>query len=206
MPRHAIEAFSSNCRWVRGIGLGGLATACLVAGACSKDNGDLIGFGKYKIGKTTPADDYVMGKCRPDGDLTFCFLNRSPSIAGHKTQTDLYFQGHAEDAPLIEISVGVWDCQVDPVSRDLESKMGLPDETANKRAIWRLKKMTVIALLPKDDQLCMVHFLDNGDSKRIAKLFPGTSPSAAKATAAKPEKVAPTPPAAPLPEKAAATP
>jgi hypothetical protein len=118
-----------------------------------------------------------MGKCRPEGSNTFCFLNRSPSIAGHKTQTDLYFRGHGDDAPLIEISVGVWDCQVDPVRSDLQKKLGEPAQTANKRARWNLKKMTVIALLPKDKNLCMVHFLDNSDTKRIESLFPGNAAS-----------------------------
>ena len=114
-----------------------------------------------------------MGKCRPEGSNTFCFLNRSPSIAGHKTQTDLYFRGHGDDAPLIEISVGVWNCQVGPVRTDLQQKLGEPTKVADRRAIWALKKMTVIALLPKDDELCMVHFLDPGDTKRIDSLFPG---------------------------------
>jgi len=119
-----------------------------------------------------------MGKCRDEGSNTFCFLNRSPSIAGHKTQTDLYFRGHGDDAPLIEISVGVWNCQVGPVRTDLQKKLGEPTKVANTRAIWALKKMTVIALLPKDDELCMVHFLDTSDTKRIDSLFPGPAANA----------------------------
>lgn len=166
---------------------------CLLAMSCSSGEGELVGFGKYKIGKTTPAHGYVMGKCRPEGENTFCFLNRSPSIAGHKTQTDLYFKGHEDDAPLIEISVGVWNCQVGPVSADLQSKLGDPKEVVGKRALWTLKKMTVIALLPKDEDLCMVHFLDPSDTKRIASLFPGTAAPRAE--------VSPTEPTVPAPAK-----
>ncbi len=180
---------------------------CLGLLGCSSGEGELVGFGKYKIGKTTPADSYVMGKCRPEGSTTFCFLNRSPSIAGHKTQTDLYFRGHEEDAPLIEISVGVWDCQVGPVSADLQKKLGEPTELANKRALWSLKKMTVIALLPKDDELCMVHFLDNSDTKRIASLFPGTEDLVAPPKEKPPEPIAnDAAPAADEARKPAATP
>lgn len=145
----------------------------MMATSCKSDKTELIGFGKYKIGVTTPADSYVMGRCEPRGPNTFCFLNRSPSIAGHKTQTDLYFRGHEEKAPLIEISVGVWDCQVGPVSADLEKKLGAPAERGDKTALWRLKKMTVVALLPKDKDLCMVHFLDPADAKRIDSLYSG---------------------------------
>ena len=175
MPRHAIGAISSNCRPKLGLGL--LATSCLLLLGCSSGEGELVGFGKYKLGKTTPGDDYVMGRCDPKGSNTFCFMNRSPSIAGHKTQTDLYFRGHGEDAPLIEIQVGVWDCKVGPVSQDLHKKLGEPTEAADKRALWALKKMTVVALLPQDSNLCMVHFLENSDTKRIDSLFRGTKPA-----------------------------
>jgi hypothetical protein len=163
---------------------------------CKSGDKELVGFGKYKIGETTPADSYVMGKCRPEGSETFCFLNRSPSIAGHKTQTDLYFRGHEEKAPLIEIQVGVWNCQPGPVSADLQSKLGDPTQIADKRAMWALKKMTVIALLPKDKELCMVHFLAPTESKRIASLFPPAAQSAAaQPSAAQPSAAQPSAPA-----------
>tara|TARA_R110002073_G_scaffold336577_1_gene535922 strand:+ start:5862 stop:6536 length:675 start_codon:yes stop_codon:yes gene_type:complete len=174
MPRHAFGEISSNCRPKLGLGL--LATSCLLLFGCSSGEGELVGFGKYKLGKTTPGDSYVMGRCDPKGSNTFCFMNRSPSIAGHKTQTDLYFRGHGDDAPLIEIQVGVWDCKVGPVSQDLHKKLGEPTEAADKRALWTLKKMSVVALLPMDSNLCMVHFLETSDTKRIDSLFRGTAP------------------------------
>ncbi len=162
MLRHAIGVISFQ-------GLV-IALVMLASPACSKET-ELIGFGKYELGKTTPADDHVMGKCRPEGADTFCFLNRSPSIAGHKTQTDLYFQGREETAPLIEIQVGVWNCHPQEVGVDLQAKLGEPTKTANKRALWSLKKMTVIALLPKEDGLCTVHFLALSETERVADLF-----------------------------------
>lgn len=145
----------------------------LSAGACDKKKAEPAGFGIFKIGKSTPADGF---KCQPEGNYTFCFLNPSPPIAGHKTQTDLYFRGHAEDAPLMEIQVGIWACDPGAVSADLTAKMGEPTERATKRALWRLKKMTVVAQLPKDNELCMVHFLDPAEGKRIAELFAPPAP------------------------------
>lgn len=151
---------------------------CMVAlalstSACDKRKAEPVGFGIFKIGKSTPADGY---KCQPEGDYTFCFLNPSPLIAGHKTQTDLYFRGHAKDAPLIEIQVGVWACDPGPVGADLMAKMGEPSERSAKRSLWRLKHMTVVAQLPKDNELCMVHFLDPGETKRVSELYAPPAP------------------------------
>lgn len=136
----------------------------------------MAGFGFFEIGKHTAKDGYV---CRPDGELTYCSNNPTKTIAGHKTTTDLYFRGHGDDAPLAEILVGVWNCDPGPVSADLTGAMGEPTERAHKRDIWRLKKMTVIALLPREDDLCVVHFLDHGEKARIAELFPPAAPASA---------------------------
>jgi hypothetical protein len=148
----------------------GLAVALAASAGCKKKEADPVGFGIFQIGKSTPKDGYV---CRPDGEQTYCSNNPSPSIAGHKTQTDLYFRGHGDDAPLVEILVGVWGCRPGAVSADLEAKMGEPTQTADKRAYWKLKKMRVVAQLPKEDDLCTVHFLDPSESERLAELFPG---------------------------------
>ncbi|MCP4447808.1 MAG: hypothetical protein GY811_21090, partial [Myxococcales bacterium] len=195
MPRHALRENSSNCCDDKCPSMLGLVAVCLLLIGCKSGETELVGIGKYEIGKTTPADRHVMGKCRPQGANTFCFMNRSPSIAGHKTQTDLYFRGHDEKtAPLIEIAVGVWSCQVGVVTRELQSKLGEPTQWAKKRALWSLKKMDVVALLPKDDELCTVHFLDKSDSKRLASLFPGDEEAVPKPTPPKPTPPKPTPP------------
>ena len=146
-----------------------LALALALPG-CSKKEPDWDGFGIFKIGVSTPADGY---SCRPDGEQTTCFLNPSPSIAGHKTTTDLFFRGLEEDAPLVEILVGIDACQPGPIGADLTGKLGEPAERAARRSLWRLKKMTVVALLPREADLCVVHFLDPSEKARIAELFPG---------------------------------
>ena len=179
MPRHQIRAFSS-----RNHPLGGLLrlpVILLLAGGliltgCSKKESELRGFYKYEIGKSTPADGY---SCFPDKEQTKCVLNPSSTIAGHKTQTDLYFRGHAEDAPLVEIAVGIWACQPGKVSAELQGKLGEPVETADRRLLWKLKHMTVIALLPRSDnkELCMVHFVDPTETAQIAALFADEAPA-----------------------------
>jgi len=136
---------------------------------CSKSEPVLTGFGSYKFGKSTLADGY---RCEVRGEQTFCFLNPSPPVAGHKTQTDLFFDGYEVDAPLAEIRVGVWQCKVGPVLQDLETRMGVATQVHNNRYLWKLKKMTVIARLPKSKDLCMIHFLQPKNQARITTLFP----------------------------------
>jgi hypothetical protein len=126
-------------------------------------------FGLYQIGETTPAD---VGACRPQDDRTYCSNNPSPKIGGGRTQTDLFFRGHADDAPLVEILVGVWACKAGQVSADLHKMFGEPTQVAKKRSFWRLEEMTIIALLPMENDLCTLHFLDHTEKDRIAELFP----------------------------------
>ena len=142
----------------------------LVMGACSTPkSSDNKVFGLYEIGVTTPAD---VGVCRPQDDQTYCSNNPSPKIGGGRTQTDLFFRGHEDDAPLVEILVAVWSCKPGQVSADLHKMLGEPTQVATKRTYWRLKEMTVIALLPRENNLCTLHFLDHTETERILELFP----------------------------------
>ena len=140
------------------------------AGACTKPKEEEPKvFGLYQIGKTTPAD---VGACRPQDDQTYCSNNPSPKIGGGRTQTDLFFKGHADDAPLVEILVGVWSCKAGQVSADLHKMFGEPTQIDGKRSYWRLPEMSIVALLPMENDLCTLHFLDHSEKERIAELFP----------------------------------
>lgn len=154
--------------------------ALIFAANCSKSESELVGFHKYEIGKTTKKDGIA---CSDQGEQTYCSHNDSPSIAGHKTQTDLYFNGHGEDAPLVEILVGIWKCDPGQVSTSLYAQMGEPKEKIGSRMHWAFKHMTVIANLENDKGLCTMHFLDHGEKARIAKLFPRPSPAPTTAPA-----------------------
>jgi hypothetical protein len=155
-----------------------ISALALLAPGCTQDV-EHVGFGVYQIGKSTPKDGYA---CRPQDEQTYCSNNPSPKIAGHKTQTDLFFRGHEENAPLVEILVGVWNCRPGDVGADLQGKVGKPTQVGDKRALWKLKKMTVVALLPRPDDktLCTVHFLDHSETERIAELFPETTEAPAQ--------------------------
>ncbi len=136
---------------------------------CGKKDTELVGFHKYEFGKTTKKDGVA---CSKRGQQTYCSHNDSPSIAGHKTQTDLYFRGHDEDSPLAEILVGIWKCNPGELSAGLYAQMGEPAEKVGQRLRWEFKNMTAIAILKEDKGLCTLHFLDHSEEKRIAKLFP----------------------------------
>lgn len=172
MHRHQFRAISSSSSGHGPISylvlaLVGLSLATV--GACSKPKEEPKVFGLYQIGKTTPAD---VGACRPQDDQTYCSNNPSPSIGRGRTQTDLFFRGHAEDAPLVEILVAVWSCEPGQVSADLHKMFGEPTQIAQKRSYWNLDEMTVVALLPMENDMCTLHFLDHSESERITELFP----------------------------------
>jgi hypothetical protein len=171
MPRHQFGANSSSRKRHWPVLFAFIALASLVSG-CSKSGSEPERkvYGLYQIGKTTPAD---VGVCRPQNDQTYCSNNPSPKIAGHRTQTDLFFRGHEDTAPLVEILTGIWSCRPGQISADLHAMIGEPTKTADKRAYWKLDEMTVVALLPKDNDLCTVHFLDHSETERIAELYPG---------------------------------
>lgn len=175
MLRHQFRA-NSSCpkrQWpvfIVVFALGSLGLS--VTGGCnSKSEEPPKVFNLYQIGKTSPAD---VGVCRPQGDQTYCSNNPTPKIGGHRTQTDLFFRGHEDDAPLVEILVAAWACKPGQISADLHVMIGEPTQVAGKRVYWRLKEMTVVALLPRseDKTLCSVHFLDHSETERIAELFP----------------------------------
>lgn len=173
MLRHQFRANSSSSDLQRPVFFALLLLAGLslvTAGACKKPKEEEPKvFGLYQIGKTTPAD---VGACRPQDDQTYCSNNPSPQIGGGRTQTDLFFKGHADDAPLVEILVGVWTCKAGQVSADLHKMFGEPTQIADKRSYWRLPEMTIVALLPMENDLCTLHFLDHNEKERIAELFP----------------------------------
>ncbi len=139
------------------------------SGGCKKEEPGIVGFHTYEFGKTTKKDGIA---CSKKGTQTYCSNNVSPQIAGHKTQTDLYFNGFEEDAPLAEILVGVWNCRPGDLSLELYEKMGEPFQKTEDKSLWKMKNMTAVALLGRGANLCTIHFLAPTEVKRISELFP----------------------------------
>lgn len=137
--------------------------------ACSKKEGDVDGIGEWHIGKTKVSEGFV---CTPwENGMTFCSNQPPKNIADHTATVDLYFRGHGEDAPLVEILLAVQGaCNTESLDKWLSSKLGSAPTRRGKAFVWPGKAATVAALLPAADGECRVHFLDPKDETRLAEL------------------------------------
>src|SRR5215210_1154464 len=100
-----------------------LATVLAAVTACKKKEGAVDGIGEWHIGKTTVADGFV---CTPwENGLTFCSNQPPKNIGDHTASVDLYFRGHEETSPLVEILLAVQgSCNTESLDKWLTSKLG----------------------------------------------------------------------------------
>lgn len=143
------------------------AAVALPALSCKREAPEIDGYGDFHIGKSTLADGYV---CTPRGELTYCSNNPSPPLAGHRTDTDLYFRGTGDDAPLVEILVTASACDPAVVERELIEQLGQPDTDRDALRVWEQKSAKVVARLPAEPALCELIFLAPGETERFAQL------------------------------------
>lgn len=139
--------------------------ACLVH--CKQKTPEINGFGPYQLGKTKSSE---AGRCRPDGEYNYCFLNASSSLAGHKTVTDLYFLGLGENDPLVEILVTVNMCKEDVVANNLVSRLGQPTETHSGVLVWKQTSANVVLQKNVKGGTCEMNILALSEEKRLKQL------------------------------------
>lgn len=156
--------------------IGGVATIAVImgTGACGSKEPEFAGIGKYRFGHTTRAD-IKDGVCQPtpidDGkrQATWCFALPAYKIANRTAEVELYFDGTANDASLIEIQLKVRGC----LEQDLESWMrtsfGPPIEQREKRFYYKNSFLWAAALIPSEPGRCRVHLLPNSEQGQIAK-------------------------------------
>ena len=145
------------------------ALLSLALSACKKKEGDVDGIGEWHIGKTKVSEGFV---CTPwENGMTFCSNQPPKNIADHTASVDLYFRGHGEDAPLVEILLAVQGaCNTEAIDKWLSSRLGSAPTRRGMAFVWPGKAATVAALLPATDGECRVHFLDPKDETRLAEL------------------------------------
>jgi len=136
--------------------------------ACKRAAPEIDGYGEFHVGKSTVADGAA---CRPMGELTYCSNNASPPIAGQRTATDLYFRGHEDSSPLVEILVTVSACKADAVLADLRKKLGDPDEEAQGKFVWRKKGVVIVSQIEVEAGLCELNFLRADEKQRLEEIL-----------------------------------
>jgi hypothetical protein len=155
-----------------------LAAVALVG--CKKSKGDYAGLGPWKFTTTTLKQALdtrtELGPiCQPttltDGrKATWCFSLPPIKIGKRSGEMDLYFDGTAPTAKLIEIQIKVRGCTEDEVDQWMRSNFGPPIETKSTREYWKNSFLWAAALLPEEPALCRVHFLPLSENAEIERI------------------------------------
>ena len=158
-----------------------LLIALVLVTGCEKKKGQPSGIGKWRLATSTNPtlySDLVKAKegiCSKDTSSTgkpiiYCH-QLTPIKVGSRTATvDLYFDGHADDAKLVEIQLGVRGCIEDELDRWIRSALGPPIETRATRGYWQNDFIWVAALMPSDPARCLVHVLPASEKSEIERL------------------------------------
>lgn len=156
-----------------------LATPAL-AGGCKKQRADYSGLGPWRFTTTTlkqalDARTAVGPICQPttltDGrKATWCFSLPPIKVGTNTGEMDLYFDGTAPEAKLIEIQVKVRGCREEQVDQWMRANFGTPFEIKSTRSYWKNKYLWAAALLPESTAVCRVHFLPLSENAEIERI------------------------------------
>jgi len=152
-----------------------LVAAALAAGAACGHKGEPAGLGQWTFTKSTLAHARKAGVCQPtelaDGrKATWCFGLQPIKAGGRVTEVDLYFDGAADDAKLIEIQLKVRGCVEDDLDRWMRERFGPPFETRSTRSYWKNSFLWAAALLPSEPGRCVVHLLPLSEGSEIERI------------------------------------
>ncbi len=135
---------------------------------CKQPPSPIDGYGKWRFGITTAKDGIA---CSKRDTYTFCSNNGPVVIAEQKTNINLYFDGVESTSPLSEIELAIPRCRPQSVARALLTKLGKPTETTKAKMRWLGSHSTILALVPAEDDECLVYFLRPTDKTRAAELW-----------------------------------
>lgn len=154
--------------------------ALLVATGCDKKKGEYAGLGPWKFTTTTlqqalDSRTEIGPICSPTDLLdgrkgTWCSMMPPIKVGSRSAEMDLYFDGTAPTAKLIEIQLGVRGCREDEVDQWLRTSFGPPIETKSTRSYWKNSHLWIVALLPEETARCRVHIVPLSENAEIERL------------------------------------
>ena len=157
-----------------------LAVALALGAGCKKAKSEYAGLGPWKFTTTTlkqalDSRTELGPFCNPtdltDGRKGTWCSNMPPIKVGQRSANmDLYFDGTAPTAKLIEIQLTVRGCREDEVDQWMRSGFGPPIETKSTRAYWKNSFLFAAALLPSEPGRCLVHFLPLSENAEIERI------------------------------------
>ncbi len=151
-----------------------LVLALAAAAGCG-DKAEPAGLGRWTFTKSRLADARKGAVCQPtelaDGrKATWCFGLQPIKAGGRVAEVDLYFDGGADDAKLIEIQLKVRGCVEDDLDKWIRERFGPPFETKSTRSYWKNSFLWAAALLPSEPGRCVVHFLPLSEGSEIERI------------------------------------
>ncbi|MBA3396696.1 MAG: hypothetical protein H0T89_28955 [Deltaproteobacteria bacterium] len=158
---------------VKRVALGPVAMLAML-GACEGRKPEPSGIGRWRFTKSVKADAKE-GVCQPteltDGrKATWCFALPPYKVANRTADVDLYFNGTADDSPLIEIQLKIRGCVEDDLDRWMRSVFGPPIETKPTRGYWKNSFLWAAAMMPSEPGRCLVHVLPLSEAAEIARI------------------------------------
>jgi hypothetical protein len=150
-----------------------LALAVASAGACKAAAVEPSGVGAWDVTRTTLAD--ATGHCDPtdlpDGRKgTWCYMQAPLSIGGQTAQVDLYFDGVARTAPLIELQLKVPVCDLDKLESWGRTSFGAPTAHARGRTLWQNRNLFAMLAPDREGARCMLRLLPRSEAKEWARI------------------------------------
>ena len=151
-----------------------LAIAALVtAGACKSPPPEYDGIGPWRVTRTRLK--HATGNCQPtdlpDGRKgSYCFGQNPLKLAGSAAEVDLYFDGTAPDAKLIESQLKVRGCREEALLEALRKLFGSPEGTQGAKVFWRNRYVFVAAIAPSTPGQCTVRVFPLSETAEIERV------------------------------------
>jgi hypothetical protein len=150
----------------------GIAAAAAVAGC--KQKRDYNGIGSWDFSRTRLSQ--ATGRCLPsdlpDGRKgSWCFGQPPAKIAGSVADLDLFFDGEAADARLIEIQLKVRGCNETRLETWMRQSFGAVAESRSTRAYWKTGSMYALAEMPSEPGRCLVRLFPSSEATEFKRVW-----------------------------------
>jgi hypothetical protein len=156
----------------RAIGIAAVAALAALA-ACKSPPPEYDGIGAWRVSRTRLKD--ATGNCQPtdlpDGRKgSYCFGQNPLKLGGSTAEVDLYFDGTAPDAKLIEAQYKVRGCREEPLLEALRKLFGSPTATQGPKVFWKNHYVFVAAIAPSTPGQCLVRVFPLAEKAEIERV------------------------------------
>lgn len=150
-----------------------LVIGAVAIAACKSPPPEYDGIGPWRVTRTHLED--ATGNCQPtdlpDGRKGSYCVGQSPlRIAGAAAEVDLYFDGTAPEAKLIESQLKVRGCREEATLEALRRLFGSPSGTQGAKVFWRNRYVFVAAIVPSAPGQCLIRIYPLSEKSEIERV------------------------------------